>query len=252
MKTPQPPTSFHKLILCTIYLLCCLADNGFTQSLDIGSVRSCVPLRSNVCPELIHLVPEPVAFKTNITDAFIQAFMKDFNDFGEGCSEAVRVSLCNEYYPICDYQTNTVSTNVPVNCTDNINNACTGSSLVRASVVEIACNDFLILNATSMDQCKSVQQWSTEYGYTLKRCNDTSTINDYMTEWMFRYLVEIDDELNETITSRQPTNAQCTSDFLSFGCASVGRCWNNGNRIELTHNQTDCLKARNPVWYVTI
>ena len=211
--------------------------------LDIGSASSCVSVFSPICMDFVdYLVPEPIANLTDAIDAFIE-IQHDNADPDDGdCAEGLLEALCNEQYPRCNQSDRTVSAQLAVNCTQRLG-TCT---VLRSFLIDKYCN-FEISNA-SLDQCKTISQLSEESGYVFSRCSSLpSWGEDYMTEWMFSYLTEIDKSVDEFLSGRG-ISEQCKLDYISFRCGSVGRCWDNGNRIELTQNQADCFAARTPEW----
>ena len=228
--------------MCMVSTAMIVQSTPTDNPLDIGSVKSCVSIQSTMCSSIDYLVPEPIANLAKVIEEVINSTYARVSPDAQSidCKNGLLESLCNEQYPRCNLEDKSVNAQVPVNCTQRLS---------TCSSVEFAngyCN-FEIVNA-SLDQCKTVTELANKTGYVFKQCNRVPDLNnDYVTEWMFNYLVSIDQDLDEFLSLFQ-TSEQCTLDYIDFRCRSVGRCWDNGNRIELTRNQTDCMATRSLDW----
>ncbi len=210
--------------------------------LDIGSVSSCVHINSTICPTIDYMVPESIANLTNVIEEVIASTYARISPAAQTpeCSSGLLESLCNQQYPRCNFEEKLVNAQIALNCTQRL------STCTSAGLADAYCN-FEIVNA-SLDQCKTIAELTNETGYVFKRCNRTSALDeDYVTKWMFNYLVSIDNDVDQ-ILNLFPSSEQCTLDYIDFRCRSVGRCWDNGNRVELTRNQTDCMAVRSLDW----
>ena len=228
--------------LCLLFfLLHCFVLVVSYNPLDIGAIRSCVRYQSSIngeCDDHIdYFIPESVANLTAIKDAFIKGVImqnKVVNDKGN-CSLRLRKLLCAGEYPQCIEGEEKVNVILPENCTQFLN-TCSG-------VQEHYC-DFATVNLT-LGQCKTIETLTTENNHSFKQCDRLETwTSDYITEWMFNYLKKIDEDVEITLQNIEMSE-ECQLKYIEFKCSSLGRCWDNGNRIELTTNKTDCLFIRN-------
>ncbi len=246
-------SSRTKFVTLKFIILSCSVIVGIVQAvpntvnpLDLGSVSSCVPIDSYRCGSLVdYMVPEPVANLSNVIEEFIARQYSSASPEAQDddCTDALLEALCYEQYPSCNPVDGTVSTQVTANCTDRLG-TCTSPQFY----IDEYCT-FQITNA-SLDQCKPLLQLAEENSYVFKRCNSTPFwVEAYVTEWMFNYLTKMDNDTDEFLRE-QPTTEECMADYINFRCGSVGRCWDNGKRVELIHNQTDCFGLRTTDWYV--
>ena len=236
-------STISSLLLLLVLQFAVKVDLSLTDNpLDIGLTNSCVPFQSSVCSELDYLVPEPVANTSDIIDAYISGTLDRLGVSGE-CFNGLRDSLCAEAYPRCNQQEGTVNAMVIQNCTQVI------GTCQPLQLTDEYCS-FSISHA-SLHQCKRIADFAENSGYVFKRCNSLLTWDtEYVTEWMFNYLVEIDKDL-DNLFNQVPNgiNENCRIDYIGFRCRSVGRCWDNGNRIELTQNQGNCFSLlNNTLW----
>lgn len=116
-------------------------------------------------------------------------------------------------------------------------------------VMESGSCDFTV-NATH-GVCKKVSDFVEERNQPLTACNSIMFINPlwYVTEWMFDYLRNLDEELEAASGDLRAliNNEVCFQMFINFRCQSVGRCWDQGRRIEFSANATKskCEQVKN-------
>lgn len=222
--------------LCLLFfLLHCFVLVVSYNPLDIGAIRSCVRYQGSIC-DIDYFIPESVANLTAIKDAFIEGIINQNEAANnEECSHRLCKLLCAEEYPQCVEEEDKVNVILPETCTQFLN-TCSG-------VEEHFC-DFATVNLT-LGQCKTIETLTAENNHSFKKCDRLETwTSDYITEWMFNYLKRVDEDVEITLQNI-PMSEECQLKYIEFKCSSLGRCWDDGNRIELTTNKTDCLFIRN-------
>ena len=202
--------------------------NATYNPLDIGAVYNCtIPANLTFC-SINYPVPESVAALATVWEALILNEYKDYENRLESvnCLAEVRELLCARYFPVCYLDEEVVNMLVPDECLPSCQ---TGESC-----------DFEFAANSSLGDCKPVSDYAKKYNYNFTVCGDDAE-KRYVTEWMFHYLRRQDQEL-ETISNL--LQSLCLPDFFRFKCEEIGRCWNQGKRIELSQNRTACNRLR--------
>ena len=223
--------------------------------LSIGRVDNCVSPRTNISTECQGIitwdVPEAMSSLSSIKDAYIRGILEQIDGGAEdeACTNGIRHMLCIVEYPRCLMNISQVDTAISreEDCRDRLS-SCTSSR-------QVFC-DFLITDGVALDKCRTIDDYAITYNYNFTFCNRLTSpdwLNTYVTEWMFLYLINIDEEIKKIDDKNLltfPRNTDCEQRYLFFKCNSIGRCWNQGTQIELIVNQSDCEVVRSN-WYVT-
>ena len=211
-----------------------------SNPLDIGGVYTCVVPNSTVC-NINYPVPESIDFLSKIKDAFIAGKIGQITETeSKECRDGLTQILCAEEYPHCMENKSIVTVPIPADCS-NILSSCTND------VSSQHC-DFTLSNI-SLGNCRSIQDSMSELtNYAFAECDQLGSkwLSNYVTEWMFHYLKRIDSKVSDVLRSILTNlNEECKLQYRMFMCSEIGRCWDQGDRIELTVNKTDCLNLRN-------
>ena len=230
------------IVLLVIFRFCSFSvAQELSNPLDIGGVYTCVVPNSTVC-NISYPVPESISFLSEIKDAFIAGKIGQITETeSKECRDGLTQILCSEEYPHCNENKSIVTVPIPTNC-PNILNSC------KSDFSSQYC-DFTLSNNTSLGNCRSIQSHMSELtNYAFAECDQLGSkwLSNYVTEWMFHYLKRIDLKVRNVLQSTLTNlNEECKLQYRMFMCSEIGRCWHQGERLELTVNKTDCLNLRN-------
>lgn len=233
-------------IVFQVSLACPVAVNN---PLNLGYVNSCVPgvNISTECDDVIDwYIPEPIVSLASIKDAFISGILDQLQSLeGENCLNGIRQALCFIEYPRCLVNSSQVDTAIQQDDCLAMFSSLQCNSQLRGNQF---CSFFI--QGVTLDQCRTIEEYSITYSHNLIYCSELGSdwMGNYVTEWMFAYIRDIDKEIGLFISL---FDANCRQKYISFQCNSIGRCWNQGTQVELVVNQSDCLEVRDN-WYVVI
>lgn len=234
------------VVLLLLHYTVWIADGLSTNPFDLGEANACAqPQGISVC-NVDYEVPAAVAHQRVI--AIKQGLINESSTMTGGevavCRTAITQVQCTRHFPRCYSSEGRVSVVYsPSTCSQVIDN-CTEQVMEQGSC------DFTV-NASSR-MCKTVSEFVSESQQPLMACNKTAEIHPlwYVTEWMFVYLRDIDEELSSLSGLDEIVDSLCLEKYFSFRCQSIGRCWDQGRRIESSpHNtQQTCQEILN--WWV--
>ena len=213
-----------------------------TNPLDIGAVYNCtVPTNLSFC-SISYPVPEAVANLARVWEILAENEYEMVSKDGElaessACLDEVRERLCAQYFPKCYLEEQVV--NVEVSNEAECLPSC------QSNTKDLFCSDFEFRTNSSLGACKPVSEYAKEYNYTFLICGDDAD-KRYVTEWMFHYLRREDKDLKYSGSFLQ--SEECLEDYFNFKCEEIGRCWNQGRRIELSKNRTECSRLSTNQW----
>lgn len=221
-------TKMTALVLLLLHVISAVGADQNNNPFDIGESRACVQPRDlNVCNFLDYQVPASVAHHRMA--AIRQGLVNNTNTEGETtqCKSAITKIQCQKHFPRCVASEGRVTVDYSAETCNQVSDVCTEMIMEQGSC------DFTV-NA-SLGMCKSVSQFVAETQRPLTACNNTAAedSNWYVTEWMFEYLSDIDEELNSFANGIESLiDSVCLEKYFSFRCRSIGRCWDQGKRIE--------------------
>ena len=218
-----------------------------TNPLDIGAVYNCtVPTNLNFC-SISYPVPEAVANLARVWEILAKNEYETVEELvpmdGEldpespECLAEVRERLCAQYFPRCYLEEQVV--NVEFSNEPECLPSC------QSNTKQQFCSVFEFRTNSSLGACKPVSEYAKEYNYTFSICGHDAD-KRYVTEWMFHHLRREDRELKKSASFL--TSEKCLEDYFNFKCEEIGRCWNQGERIELSKNMTECSRLNTPDW----
>lgn len=211
--------------------------NTVHNPLDIGAVYNCtVPTNLTFC-DINYPVPEAVNTLAKVTETLIENEYNTFIDLAvtDDCLDEVRELLCVQYFPRCYLEGEVVNVEVTGECLP---------SCEKAEPVKPC--DFIFKVNSSLGDCKLVSHYAAETEYTFTVCDISE--KRYVTEWMFQYLLETDQELENSKAFLESSPSACLPDYFDFKCQEVGRCWNQGTRIEMSKNNAECTRLNSLQW----
>lgn len=228
---------FVLLLICQLYSFSVAQE--LSNPLDIGGVYTCVVPNSTVC-NISYPVPESINFLSEIKDALIKGKIGQIRETeSKECRDRLTQILCAEQYPQCMENRSIVTVPIPTDCS-NMLTSC------KSDFSSQYC-DFTPSNI-SLGNCRPIQNRASELtNYDFAECNQLGLkwLSNYVTEWMFEYLKRTDSKVRDVLQSiLSNLNEECKLQYRMFMCNGIGRCWHQGDRIELTVNKTDCDNLR--------
>lgn len=226
---------------------------------DIGPLSSCkIPTATDlpICSKYINYpVPEVLLSEptVNILENSIDGARQSAEDLEEAwndqasalvCGSMVEELECYEKFPACVNDSTRVSY-VTENCETKLASSC--SSFVFNIRKDFYCGISKFIpegedNILPLDTCTKVS--STSYNY--KYCSNLNGWSDvYLTPWMNVSILntEIDIESFTMLSNDQ----MCIDQYTELKCGEVGRCWNQGTRMEINSTQELCDAVL--MWY---
>ena len=180
------------LVLLLVHVTSCIAD-GQSNPFDIGAAHGCaLPPQGDASGCTVdYQVPAAIADPRifTIRQGMVNGTVAGTSGEAAECKSAIKQIQCAKHFPRCKSSEDRVCVVYsPQACSQVIDN-CTDMVMDKGSC------DFTI-NATLSTQCKTVAQFVAESQTSLTACNKTAQeSNWYVTEWMFAYLRDIDEEL---------------------------------------------------------
>ena len=218
------------LLLLHVMYTSCIAD-GQNNPFDIGAAYGCALPQgdANAC-SIDYQVPAAVAHHRifAIRQGMVNGTTASTSGEGTECRSAINEVQCAKHFPRCKSSEDSVSVVYSPEACSQVVDTCTDMVMDKGSC------DFTV-NATQ-STCKTVAQFVAESQIPLTACNKTAQdSNWYVTEWMFAYLRNIDEELTISYEEglKEIISMECFERFASFRCQSIGRCWDQGRRIEI-------------------
>lgn len=212
---------------------------------DAGPLDSCVVPDAPVCG-VDYLVPESVAriaaaIERDITGIVDNpAFRLFYSDSPDGCLQTVRLLACVQRFPRCevlengDVQVELTS----LSCEETLLESC-GEDSARALIETGHC---ALRNSTHVaSECKSVAEHAADASpgdRELLHC--TQDQQWQMTAWMYELLLYYDALFDGIAASVQSLYRECAEHQSNFTCQMVGRCSDDGRRVELINTYEIC------------
>ena len=233
---------FLLLVLHCVTSINITNDNPF----DLGEANACVqPQGLSVCT-IDYEVPAAIAHHrfATIKEGLVNHSISLVTGLENlPCRTAIAEVQCARHFPRCHSSEGRVSVAYSQDACLQVIDNCTDT------VEEQGSCDFTV-NASSHGMCKTVSEFVSESGRPLLACNKTASSNPlwYVTEWMFAYLRDIDeDDLSSVSALLSPS---CFEQYSRFRCQSIGRCWDQGRRIEFSSHNTRKNCQAIVGWYV--
>lgn len=227
------PKSDSLVLLLLLHVTSCIAD-GQTNPFDIGAAYGCAlpQVDASVCT-VDYQVPAAVAHHRifAIKQGIVNVSTGSTGGESAECKSAINQVQCARHFPRCTSSEDRVSVVYSQQACMQALNTCTDGAVDKGSC------EFTV-NATQ-GTCKTVAQFAAESQIPLTACNKTAQDSYwYVTEWMFAYLRDIDEQLTLSYEDGldEILNKECFERYAQFRCQSIGRCWDQGRRIEIHPN----------------
>ena len=228
-----------------------IPDNAF----DIGPIDSCIvptPEQLPTCSQYI-TYPVPAALLSEkaasirekaVYGAHRNALSLEENSGSSStasvCASTIEEIECYQQFPACVDNATMVRFNT-TNCENQVVSSCSSTT---ADTLKISCGSNKDVDVP-LSTCRPVTESST---YQYQYCNKLQGWSSiYVTEWMHILLQEEENDI-ESLSVIVPN--LCSSLYTELKCGGVGRCWDQGRRMELNATRELCESVI--YWYVSI
>lgn len=197
---------------------------------DGGAVGSCEVPTTSYCDAVDYPVPTTIARLAAIIENGIRREVR-----GQGatdCAAAYKQVLCRMRFPRCQD---------PVEGTENQYSTVSLNSQDCSTLTDAGCIPALTQVCMSLTQgtvpatgCRPVSELLRDYTFTA--CDMESLQSTPVTEWMLEYMKFAD----RTARGVLYMDVHCGQNLATFMCNSIGRCTEDGNRIEIVNSYEKC------------
>ena len=241
----MPKSDSLLLLLLLLYVTSCIV-NGQTNPFDIGAAFECaLPQGDAGACTVDYEVPAAVANHRifAIKQSMVNVSTASTGGESSQCKSAINQVQCDRHFPRCTSSEGRVSVVYSSQACTQVQQDCSEDAADKGSC------EFTV-NATQ-STCKTVAQFVAENQMPLTACNKTAQdSNWYVTEWMFAYLRDIDEQLTLSYQDGldEILDKECFERYAQFRCQSIGRCWGDQRqRIEIypSNTMTNCQDILN-------
>ena len=200
---------------------------------DMGPVDSCeMPASDGFCG-LNYAIPSSVAKIAHIIEGEIEVVVNNTVDnYDEICAAAIGDLHCGQRFPRCsEDQQSVVFSLSKEDCLERLTSNCPTD---LANAISHLC---LSIDTTApIGNCRPATEYSEAENYQFAHCPVDSNME--ITEWQYELLKIEDARLNGT--SDYLRTPACGQLYKKYICQYVGRCWNEGQRVQIVNTIQDC------------
>lgn len=208
------------------------------NAFDIGPIDECIVPTPEQLPECHQYVDYavPAALLATTSRSIKEKQVSGAVDrVPDPCSELARRYQCRLQFPKCTDE-GVQFTNDEAECTAALE-MCSDGNMEYA--YDHLCGPSI---EVSQSTCTSVSTVIPDTDY----CQQLSGWSDwYVTEWAAVLLREAErdiDGVNEFLSFQSDIQAACVPLYSQLRCGGVGKCWSQGNRLELNATREVCVK----------
>ena len=209
---------------------------------DAGPLHSCVVPDAPVCG-VDYLVPGSVAtiaaaIERDITALFDSPASRLL--YGDDCAQTAKMLACVQRFPRCEVLGNgdvQVELTSP-SCEDTLLESCSEDTTLAL----VARGHCALRNSThEATECKSVAEYAADAAPgDLELLHCTQDQQWQMTAWMYELLLYYDALFDAVAEELRDLYGECAEHQSNFTCQMVGKCSDDGQRVELVNTYEIC------------
>lgn len=162
------------------------------------------------------------------------------------CAEVVLKYMCSLYFPKCEGSTDQLMAEFLLdNCDQEIRSKC--ASKIGDKLLSDGGICYIDATNVTAAKCKRSSEYTFRKGEGFCSSEVTGWSDVYLTDLMYVQLQQVERliegnwrSFNLTFTNNGAKAKRCTQNYAKLACRSVGKCWDQGRRAEMTATKEDC------------
>ena len=228
---------------------------------DLGVLHQCAhpqktKIDMGVCSKLVNYsVPSTLLHPLSLSNTLLYISTTYFNTYSNKqfdgydeteCAEVVLKYMCSLYFPKCEAKSHQLKAEFLLNdCSQEIESKC--SPTMRNALKAYSGICYINSSTTVLAaECKPSSEYTLRKGVGYCASEVAGWSDVYLTDIMHVQLQQVEKliEANWHSFNQSLGNSgyakSCTRAYARLACRSVGKCWDQGNRAEMTATKEDC------------